>query len=194
MSDPFNSPLLWDRLELHGSSGKVTVPGVASVDVTVAINEDTVDVPGQDGATTTVLGYKPAEITVNLQLWTPEQFKRFKNVITVYRPKRGQAPKAVDVVHPKLALYGIRQAYIFSINDPPYDPVNGYRVTLQMREWWPESKKKTRGTSAVAPGTRANAAANGSRAAGNGNPEGTDWGAPLEPTKPSTVPPKPRRP
>ena len=92
MSDPFTSPSLWDRLELHGPQGRVTVPGVAKVTVDVGISEDSVDIPGKNGVTitTTHLGYKPAEISVDVQVWerawfTGRDFSRSN-------PRRGRGP------------------------------------------------------------------------------------------------------
>jgi hypothetical protein len=146
MSNPFDAPELEDQLVLFGPTGKATIPGVARVSVNTQIREDVAEVEGEDGAQVTTLGYDPAEIKVEVQLWEASQYDKLKAILELYRPRRNHKPQPVDAVHPKLLLHGIRQVYLFKIQDEPYTSKEGYRLTLSLREWWSETKKKATAT------------------------------------------------
>lgn len=141
--DP-DTQTLWDHLVLIGPSGRATTPGVATVEVDTGIAEDIQEVDGQDGTTTTFLGYRPAEVTVNITVWTAEQYNKLRAIIELYRSARGVPPKPVDAIHPELEIHDIRQVYIFGVSSKATTAKTGYVLTLKMREWWPETKRVTK--------------------------------------------------
>jgi hypothetical protein len=183
---------LWDTMQLHSGKSIYTIPGVCLVSVATGINEDSVSVPGKDGVTTTHLGYKAAEVNVDVQVWTAKQFEVLQKIVQLFRPKRGETPKALDAIHPQLEVYGIKQVYIFNVSAPSYNKSEGYKMTLQLREWWPETKtsKKTEKVKAAAATPKANT--KNVKASSGSDDDGQDRGAPPPPTKPSTVAQKPK--
>lgn len=60
--------------------GTVPTPGVAEVDAKRERKCDTKDSAGVDGGTTTIHGIKPAEITIKLLIWTPEQYRALREL------------------------------------------------------------------------------------------------------------------
>jgi hypothetical protein len=62
---------LWDKVFFNMKP----TPGIAEVEVKRERKVDVKDAAGADGATTTIHGVSPAEITVRLMIWTPEQYK-----------------------------------------------------------------------------------------------------------------------
>jgi len=62
-----------------------------------------------------------------------------------YRNRRGaEQHTPVQVVHPATHRWGVSQVYIVGIEEAPLSWKEGYRLTLQMREWWPETTRKTK--------------------------------------------------
>lgn len=153
MADPFRSPSLWESLTLIGSKGRTVFPGKVSLSVRPGgLKEDEAPLKGQDGATRTFLGYQDAEATAEVQIWNAEQFNRLRKVLELYRNRRGSKPEVLQVVHPELALHGIRQMYLFALEVQPYSPVEGYRMTLNFREWQGETRNKTKKSSQIKGG------------------------------------------
>jgi hypothetical protein len=60
--------------------GQLPTPGVADVEAKRERKIDVKDSPGVDGCTTTIHGIKPADITIRLLIWTPEQYKALREL------------------------------------------------------------------------------------------------------------------
>lgn len=60
--------------------GSLPTPGVAEVDAKRERKVDEKDTPGVDGATVTIHGLKPADVTVRLLIWTPDQYKALREL------------------------------------------------------------------------------------------------------------------
>ena len=60
--------------------GSLPTPGVAEVEAKRERKVDEKDTPGTDGATVTIHGVKPADITVRLLIWTPDQYKALREL------------------------------------------------------------------------------------------------------------------
>ncbi|HEX2863660.1 MAG TPA: hypothetical protein VHN99_03760 [Deinococcales bacterium] len=133
---PFDSPGAWNTFVLVGPTGRHVLPGRVAVTPRVGLQEDTVSVPGQDGVTTTHLGYQAAEVTVDVQVWTVEQYRALARVLGIIRPRKGAQPVAYDCVHPMLDTLGIRSVYLTTGELPPYTPQGGLTASLTFKEWW----------------------------------------------------------
>lgn len=167
------------RLTLIGSTRYVIAPtGKADLKAVVnlrvkpgGLREDVQEVPGQDGTTRTVLGYADAELTAEITIWDENEVPKLRRLNNLFRPRREEPVyKPITIVHPAASRWGIKQVYIFSIEQSPWDPKNGMTVTLHMREWQPREKKRTQKAKPIGGGAPA--------IEGTGIPEGRDITAP----------------
>jgi hypothetical protein len=122
--------------------GQNEIQGVVQLSVRRTLKEETTEIP-KKGVEYTYLGYDYAEVTVEIRVWKESEFTKLQRLIQLFRPKgkEQKAPEVYQPVHPTLRRHGITHLYIFSIEEPPYDPVRGWTATLQMREWRPSYKK-----------------------------------------------------
>lgn len=169
------------RLTLIGAQRFVIAPsGNADLRAAVSLKvkpgglrEDTQEIPGQDGASRTVLGYADAELTAEIVIWDEAELPKLKRLNDLFRPRREQKSyQPVGIVHPAATRWNIKQVYIFAIEQSPWSAKEGLTVTLSMREWQPKEKKKTTKTKPVAK------AGGILVAGGSGIPEGIDITAP----------------
>lgn len=169
------------RLTLIGSqryviapSGKADLKGAVSLRVKPGgLREDTQEISGNDGATRTMLGYADAELTAEIIIWDEAELPKLKRLNDLFRPRREQTThQPVSIVHPAATRWNIKQVYIFAIEQSPWTAKDGLTLTLSMREWQPQEKKKTRKTKPVKGAGEAIAAG------GAGIPEGIDITAP----------------
>lgn len=151
-------------------NGNPDLLGVVSLRIRPGgLREDTQEIPGQDGATRTVLGYADAELTAEITIWDESQMEKIKRLGDLFRPRREQKTyQPVSIVHPSANRWGIRQVYIFAIEQSPWTSKNGATITLSMREWRSREQRKTKQTKPISV-----AAANTS-----GIPDGIDIAAP----------------
>lgn len=170
------------RLTLVGSQRFVIAPGGnpdlrAAVTLKVkpgGLREDTQEIPGQDGASRTVLGYADAELTAEIVIWDEAELPKLKRLNDLFRPRREQKTYSpIGIVHPAATRWNIKQVYIFAIEQSPWSAKEGLTVTLSMREWQPKEKKKTTKTKKVGK-----TASSGPTITGSGIPEGIDITAP----------------
>jgi hypothetical protein len=77
---------------------------------------------GADGAQLVSLGYNPAEVTIKIRMWTPQQLRDFETItIPTVQPRPGKAgarPVPVVVDYPSLAMWGINKLFITDIAGP----------------------------------------------------------------------------
>lgn len=165
------------RLVLIGSQrfaiapdAKADLKGAVSLKVKPGgLREDSKEIDGADGAVRTVLGYADAELTAEVVIWEEEQLPRLKRLNDLFRPRRDQATyRPVEIVHPAAQRWGIKQVYIWQIEQSAWSPSSGLTVTLSMREWQPQEKRKTTNTKPVGVPT----------VRGGGIEEGEDFTAP----------------
>lgn len=184
--DPFDNPLLWDKLVLVGGAGKFTTPGICKISANIGLNEDSADVPGQDGLQKTLLGYKSATFDAVIQVWTAAQFKELIKIIQLFQPKNKQAPKAVIAIHPQIQMLNAKEIYITDVTIPPYSSKDGYIVNFKLEQW----TSKTSGKRTVEERSSSNSSTVPNVGAATATPSGNDWAKP--PVKPSTITPKPK--
>ncbi len=147
MSSPIRNPEAWDRLVIQGPGGKVTLHApriTARGRLRVDVAPDQV---------VTHLGYEPREVQVEARVWDAEQWPEIESLLELWRPA-GDDPKpaACTAIHPQLELLGLERVYIWTVDLQPYDPREGYRLRLTLREWWPEKIEQPKPPEAVAGG------------------------------------------
>ena len=151
-----------DRLTLIGSKRFVISPRppadlIGAVRLSLkpgGLREDSIDVPGQDGATRTVLGYADAEITAEIRIWDEAQLPNIKRLADLFRPRREQKTfTPVQIVTPAAERWGIKSVYIFEVRETAWNPRDGLTITLNMREWQPKERRKTTTTKNIGGGS-----------------------------------------
>jgi hypothetical protein len=134
--------------------GGISLPGIADVTgLKVSNRWDIKEAPGTDGATETYKGYTPASFVVLVRMWEPQHWVEIQAAIAKIRPRPGkETPAALDVVHPKLAPFGIKSAIVTDLSlDGPDDQGTG-TLTISCREYFAQPKKNTTGTAATSKG------------------------------------------
>lgn len=125
-----------------GARGQDEIRGVVQVSVRRSLKEETTEIP-KKGLEYTYLGYDYAEVSVEVRVWQEAEFAKLRRLIALFRPrgKEQKAPEVLQVIHPTLRRHDITHLYIFGFEEPPYDPIQGWQATLQLREWRPAYKK-----------------------------------------------------
>lgn len=126
-------PDAWDAIVIAGSA----MPGLALVSGEgIGRDIDMKKSPGRDGARLRDRGYQNAKFTVELRVWTADQFESLQRRLEDLQPKRrGGTRNALDVAHPALAMLGVTSMYVQGIGMPV---IKGgiLSVTLKAVEWY----------------------------------------------------------
>lgn len=152
---PMEAPALWERLVLLGPNGRLTLPNVTVNVRGGGLQEDSREVKGQNGSssTTTFLGYRDAEVEVVSEAYTKPEFERQRAALELYRNKRQGKPVVLDAVHPNLELHGIKQVYLFSIDSDDYSTDTGFVLKLSLKQWQSKTTVKTSALDGSGAGT-----------------------------------------
>lgn len=176
-----------EGITLIGSSGRYviaprkpcTMLGVVAVTVKPGgLKEDSAPIKGGDGAERTFLGYDDAQVTVELTLWLPEELSKLKSFAKLYRNRRGRPAEPLDVIHPATERWGIRSVYIYELEERPYNPKDGYQLTLQLREFQPTTTRTTKKTSPINSKAATGKSSGGTATAGRDELAGNDIATP----------------
>lgn len=98
-------------------------PGLADVKVVKSQESDIKQAAGRDGATVTTHGVRPAEITVTLRIWTPQQLEEMYDLWAVIMPKANKnTATAFDVSHPVFTLHDIKSMIVLRGEGPVDGP------------------------------------------------------------------------
>jgi hypothetical protein len=125
----------WDVIYLRS----LRVPGLAEVDHGREHRIHKRSAIGNDGTQITSLGYKAADITIKVRLWTPQQLRDFEMItIPSVQPRPGKAqlrPQAVQVEYPSLSMWGISNLFVTKVVGPKKTGTVGvWEVTLTATE------------------------------------------------------------
>jgi len=118
------------------------VPGISKVKATRNKDVDVKKPKGAKGAAITFGGDSPADVSVEVQIWTPAQWEAFQRTILplVDPPKPEAYPAPLTCQHPELALKRVKS--LFFTAAPDIDIENGIgTVTLKAKEWFAKPKK-----------------------------------------------------
>lgn len=143
MPNAFDNPELYESIVLAGvrSPGVVTISGhdrVTDWDVKAA--------SGQAGASTTLKGEKPAEITCSFFLVRDltlgiDDLERWPAFLALINSTvNGSTPKALDIYHPDLAANGITSVVKSSVGGVTHDGMGGQTVVVKFLEYKPPKK------------------------------------------------------
>jgi len=166
-----DQPESWDTVRIDG----ITIPGVVRLEGSVGQRWETREVPGQNGAKITRLGYEAAKVSIRILMATEEHLRAFEKLVPLIRPKasdkketivtgslktgktsRERRPEdAFNVEHPALALYGMKTFICERAGLPEQkgDSSGMYEVKLELLEYVNQEKVGT--TSGVSKTTRA---------------------------------------
>lgn len=144
----------WDRVSLGG----VTLPGIAEVSAKAKRKHDKKKENGTDGSTPTFHGYDPAQVTINIRVWTADQLQNLvEQLRTLWpapakggkgTPKGVKEPPPFDIYHPKLAMLNITQVVIVEVDALKPGKVPGEQVlSLMCLEFKPPPDKKRNASS-----------------------------------------------
>lgn len=143
MPNPVEDEELYRSIVLGGvrSPGQVTITGhdrVTDWDVKAA--------QGQAGASTTLKGEKPAEVTCTFYLVKDvalgiDDFAEWPAFLALINSTvKGSTPKALDVYHPDLAANGITSFVKASVGGVTHDGKGGQTIVVKFIEYKPPKK------------------------------------------------------
>jgi hypothetical protein len=148
--DPFTHPEIWEKLVLIApgvaGNGRLIIPGVLNIDVKGGIRESRQDAPGENGARAKYLGWRDAEITINVTVHSKLEFDALQTVLSSLITPRGRRdrPKVCDAAHPQLALFGVRSIYVTDFTARDFQPLEGFGLSISAREFTEEAFKVTK--------------------------------------------------
>lgn len=142
MSEPLweTNPELFDTIQIAGFIFYVK-PDVSGEP---GVKLDVVTSPKVDGTRIKYMGVEPARVTVTLLLWQAEHWDDFRAFVDIVRPHGSKrAPEPVEIVHPLLDVYGLRDFYIEKLSLPTWADGH-YEVKLSCLQFFatPKASKK----------------------------------------------------
>lgn len=115
----------WDYVYIGlPTTGQPFTPGIARVRVTKFRDVDKKKSAGSDGARVTIHGVEPAEVEIELMIWTPEQLRQLNNIWpTLFPAAYKGSPPAFQVQHPAFTagLHAIKSLQFVKMEGPEID-------------------------------------------------------------------------
>ncbi|WP_027480520.1 hypothetical protein [Deinococcus pimensis] len=133
MSSPFQDPAAYDTFTLLDGSKRHTFPGVARVQATLSPDLDESSTPG-GGDAVAQLNEATGAVTVNLTMWTHDQWTTYQSRLQLLRRGTKDGPAVFTCAHPEVRSRRMKRLYFAGESSEPYTPRDGYRATLQFRE------------------------------------------------------------
>lgn len=146
----YEGPLTSDNPHDVVTLGGIKLPGICKVTAAPSIQLDRQKVADTDSTNWIRRGYLPGPIDIECMVWTPEQWEQLEFAISkLWKRPHKQAPvergtskkksdtkagaeearaSALTILHPNLALLGIRSVILEKVNLPEPGPVKGSRV------------------------------------------------------------------
>ncbi len=158
----------WDYVQFgnpNDASGeradpRLKTPGLATVKCMPQREIDKKKRHGSDGATLTIYGYLPGEVSVTVEIWTDEQWTKFQQLLRFlynYPTKDPQGTQlGIDIHHPEVDLWKIKSVVFVSASSSSKGQAFGSKIwTLKFIENVPPPKKSAtrtiKGSSSGAP-------------------------------------------
>lgn len=168
MSSPMRAGTLHDTFELLDGTKRWTLPGLARVSVGISASVDMMTVPGDEDQGTQT-NEASGTVSVQLTMWTHEQWSQYQHVLARLRRGTQDGPAVFTCAHPEVRARRIKRLFFKSEEAQPYSPKDGYRVSLSFSEQV-KTKQKVANT---ATGLDGLAAYDGLPGAGGGTTTGT---------------------
>src|SRR5690606_6898952 len=90
------------------------------------------------------MGVEPVKATITLLLWQAEHWSTYQSLVEIVRPKGSKrAPEPVEIVHPLLDMYGLREFYIEKMTLPSFSD-GRYEAKLDCIQSFPAPKPSTK--------------------------------------------------
>jgi len=144
----------WDYVYIGlPMSGTPLTPGIARVRVNKARNFDKKKAAGSDGARVTFHGVDPAQVDIEITIWTPEQLRQLSLMWPVLFPQAYKGtPPAFSVQHPAFTsgLHAIKSLQFISMEGPDIGHDRTGKFTLRAIEYLQPGKANATNT-ATAP-------------------------------------------
>jgi hypothetical protein len=119
-----------------------TTPGKATIKITKFRDVDKKKQAGSDGARITVHGVEPAEVDIELLIWTPEQLKALNALWPIIFPRAYKDQvDAFDVSHPILQLHDVKSLIFTAGSGPDIDKDRVGHFTMRAVEFLLPKKK-----------------------------------------------------
>jgi len=131
----------WDRVDLGLKTllqfnGQPRTPGIARVRVDKFRDVDKKKAAGNDGARITIHGVEPAEVEIELTIWTPEQFRQLVQLWSILFPPASKgAPPVISAQHPAFTnnLHSVSALQFVKMEGP--DVQHDGRGIFKLKAW-----------------------------------------------------------
>lgn len=139
-----DDPVSWDSCLLAG----ILCPGLSRIEGLVFAQRklDVKTAPGTDGSSIVDKGYQPSKWTLVLKIAHSQELVEWENLLKAILPKKNQAPQALTIVHPQLALSTVSSCYIESITQLTPVSFDVYETKISCLEFFPLKKSGGSGT------------------------------------------------
>jgi hypothetical protein len=128
----------WDILYLGGKR----VPGVASVEVSMASGIKTDQPKGAKKASQKDKGAPPAKVHVSIELLPAEIEEYEREIVPLLRPRNVFAPREpLEISHPNTRLWGINVVLPGEIESPHPTSGGTKKESFTLEEWAPQPTK-----------------------------------------------------
>lgn len=117
----------WNFVWLGGN----LLPGVSVVDAPFSRSVEKKKAKGSDGTTVTDQGDELAPVTIRTEVYTPEQWEQWQEIIPTLWPKTaGSERTPLEIIHPLTAALGITAVYVEKLHmRPPENQVMVVEIT-----------------------------------------------------------------
>lgn len=125
------NPNAWDTALIAGRA----IPGRCVPHAKVKNRVDRKTIPGTHGAKATHIGYAPAEIRLEITIWTAQQLGELEDIIRLVRPRK-TAPQPFTISHPSLSMLDISAMLVIEIDNLQQKGEAGfYALTIHGMEY-----------------------------------------------------------
>lgn len=135
-----DNPDAWDTALIAGQ----LVPGRTTVTAKAKNRVDRKTIPGAHGAKYTHVGYAPAEVSLDVEVWTPEHLTRLRDIVRLIRPRK-TAPQPVVISHPSLSMMEISAVLVLEVGNLQKKGDSGVmHMTITAMEYVPKGNEKAK--------------------------------------------------
>lgn len=133
----------WDFIKFGGPLVVPLTPGVCSVSIRKDRAVDNKKPVGSDGGRQTFHGVIPSQFDVELEIWTPEQYRKLEQLWPILFPHayKGKIPPAFDVTHPVFSIHKVKSAQFVGAEGPVIGPDGKGRYKMRAIEFLKPGKK-----------------------------------------------------
>lgn len=143
-------PRSWDTVVWVSETGKINLPGVATVKVDSSINIDVRTTQNADGSVFVYQGTPPKDFSITFTCWHPTQMSLWETILPrmILSSKElrrvAKTPSdstlvsvpSFDFAHPVLAANRIARVVIFKVSGPNVEPAGGkFTVEISGKEF-----------------------------------------------------------